>query len=81
MSRIRTLVRKHKWTEVLIDKLDNENEMQKMIDWCLVNFDASEFLYSNNTQAIRWPGSYRNYIKRFVFKRQQDAVAFTIKWL
>lgn len=91
--RIRTLLRQG-WTEVTVPRknLYNYNHpsttydqgwgdmayMKDIVAWCQERFDANDYVYSAPT--VYYGGRTDDSFKRFVFRRESDAVMFKLKW-
>ena len=91
--RLRTLIRKYKWTEVNVPRTNlyewdpanpykpygNEAYMKDIIDWCRERFDPKDYTYAM-PPSTPYCQQYDNCFKRFVFRKSEDAMIFQLKW-
>jgi len=93
-SSVRKLI-KQGWTEVTVPRknlygwnqpnwtkpLGNEVFVEEIIAWCQGRFEASDYTYSMPT-STKWvvQNSLEQGRNRFVFRREQDALMFKLRW-
>lgn len=91
--RIRTLIRQG-WVEVNVprknlyeydplnpDKAWGDNVyMKEIIAWCQERYQPEDYIYSMPTNSYENRYNYQPCFKRFVFRRESDAVMFKLKW-
>ena len=87
--KTRTLVRKHGWTPVNVDRLEinwpktmfialdkeDSEQFNEIKTWC------DETVGKENYVAVLQDGGSNHNVKRVVFKNAQDALMFKLKWL
>lgn len=54
--------------------------MKDLIAWCQERFDANDYTYAM-PPSTPYRRQYDNCFKRFVFRREQDAMIFQLRWV
>lgn len=74
MERLRTLVRRRKWTLVNVSgSAQDADRYKEQILWCKNQFNEDKFVTRSDPR-------YQNRSAKFVFKESKDALMFALVW-